>query len=167
MTMIIIWYRFIPSNYATVIRPKWWSLHNFHQQRHQQEMGFSDWSLSEAQAECTMVVSRTWPTCRLEFSLNATGIHWIQGIQGKLINHWSINWAQFKDTVSYMYLTGAMVISWSLKQEVAGSNHFTVMTNIFVTEFAEFGENIWGKLNWFDGNPKRFPYSLNEMLILY
>ena len=35
------------------------------------------------------------------------------------------------------WLTGAVVASWSLMQEVAGSSPFTVMTNIFVTEFTE------------------------------
>ena len=53
----------------------------------------------------------------MEFSLNGTGIHWIQQI---LINHWSMNWAQFKDPVSHMCLAGAVVASWSLTQEVAG-----------------------------------------------
>ena len=41
-----------------------------------------------------------------------------------------------------MCLAGTVVASWSLTQEVACSNPFTVMTNIFVTEFAEFSENI-------------------------
>ena len=41
----------------------------------------------------------------------------------------SMNWAQFKDHV--------LCRRW-----VAGSNSFIVMTNIFVTEFAEFSENI-------------------------
>ena len=41
-----------------------------------------------------------------------------------------------------MCLAGAVVASWSLTQEVAGSSLFTVMTNIFLTEFAEFSENI-------------------------
>ena len=39
---------------------------------------------------------------------------------GNLINHWSMNWAPFKDPVSHMCLTGAVVTSWSLTQEVAG-----------------------------------------------
>ena len=34
---------------------------------------------------------------------------------------------QFKDPDSYMCLAGAVVASWSLAQEVAGSNPFTVM----------------------------------------
>ena len=42
-----------------------------------------------------------------------------------------MNWAQFKDPVSHMCLAGAVVASWSLTQEVAGSNPFTVLTNIF------------------------------------
>ena len=37
-----------------------------------------------------------------------------------LINHWSMNWSQFKDPVSNMYLAGTVVASWSLRQEVAG-----------------------------------------------
>ena len=63
-----------------------------------------------------------------------------------------MNWAQFKDYVSHMCLAGAAVASWSLTQEMAGLNPFTVMTNIFslitvmtnifVTEFSEFNENI-------------------------
>ena len=40
-----------------------------------------------------------------------------------------MNWAQFKDPVSHMCLVGTVVVSWSLTQEVAGSNPFTV-TNI-------------------------------------
>ena len=36
-----------------------------------------------------------------------------------------------------MCLAGAVVASWSLTQEVTGSNPFTVMTNIFVSEFSE------------------------------
>ena len=43
-----------------------------------------------------------------------------------------------------MCLAGATVESWSL----TGSNPFTVMTNIFVTEFNEVNENIEGKLKW-------------------
>ena len=44
-----------------------------------------------------------------------------------------------------MFLAGAVVASWSLTQEVAGSHvqvPFDVMTNIFVAEFAELSENI-------------------------
>ena len=39
---------------------------------------------------------------------------------GELINHQSMNWAQFKDPVSHMCLAGTVVESWSLTQEVAG-----------------------------------------------
>ena len=35
-----------------------------------------------------------------------------------------MNWAQFKDPVSHMCLVGTVVASWSLTQEVAGSNPF-------------------------------------------
>ena len=41
-----------------------------------------------------------------------------------------MNWAQFKDLVSDMCLAGAVVASWSLTQDVAGSSPFVVMTNI-------------------------------------
>ena len=43
--------------------------------------------------------------------------------------------------MSHMFLDGTVVASWSLTQEVAGLKPFTVMTNIFVSEFAEFIEN--------------------------
>ena len=53
-----------------------------------------------------------------------------------------MNWAEFKDPVSHMCLAGTVVASRSLPQEVGGVSPFTVMANIFVTEFAEFSENI-------------------------
>ena len=40
-----------------------------------------------------------------------------------------MTWAQFKDHVSHMCLTDAVVASWSLTQEVAGLSPSTVMTN--------------------------------------
>ena len=49
---------------------------------------------------------------------------------------------QFDDSVSHMRLVRAVVASWSLTHEVAGLNPFTIMITIFVTEFAEFNENI-------------------------
>ena len=53
-----------------------------------------------------------------------------------------MNWAQFKDHISHMCLTGAVVASWSLIQEMAGLSPYTVMTNIFVTEFSKFSETL-------------------------
>ena len=53
-----------------------------------------------------------------------------------------MDWTQFKDPVSHMCLFGAVVASRSLTQEMAGSNPFTVMPNIFFTEFSKSGENI-------------------------
>ena len=53
-----------------------------------------------------------------------------------------MNWANYKDPISHVCLAGAVVASWSLTQEVAGSAPFPVMTNIFVNEFSEFSENI-------------------------
>ena len=44
-----------------------------------------------------------------------------------------------------MCLADTVVVSWFLMQEMAGSTPFAVMTNIFVTEFAEFSENYLGK----------------------
>ena len=41
-----------------------------------------------------------------------------------------------------MCLAGAVVASWSLTQEEAGLNPFTVMTNKFVTEYSEQSENV-------------------------
>ena len=46
-----------------------------------------------------------------------------------------MNWAQFKDPISH--IAGAVVASWSFTKKVAGSNPFTVMTNI-----AEFSETF-------------------------
>ena len=40
-----------------------------------------------------------------------------------------------------MCLAGAVVTAQSLTQAVAGSNPFTIMTNILVTDFSEFNEN--------------------------
>ena len=90
----------------------------------------------------------TWLNCRISDE-------WFIGVFSKwnrnslnlansanLINHWSMNWAQFKDPASHLCLAGAVVASWSLTQDVAGSSPFTVMTNIFVTEFSEFIEII-------------------------
>ena len=53
-----------------------------------------------------------------------------------------MNWAEFKDPVSHVYLAGAVVVSWSLTQEVVGLSPSTVLANIFVTGFAGFNENI-------------------------
>ena len=53
-----------------------------------------------------------------------------------------MNWDQLKDPVCHMCLTGAVVASWSLTQEAAGSSPFTVKRIIFVSEFAEFSEKI-------------------------
>ena len=53
-----------------------------------------------------------------------------------LMKHCSMNWAQFKDPISHMSC-GTVVASWSFTQEVAGLSPFTVMTNVFVTEFSE------------------------------
>ena len=48
---------------------------------------------------------------------------------------------EFKDPAFHMCLAGT-VVSWFLPWEMAGSNPLTGMTNIFVTGFSEFNENI-------------------------
>ena len=53
-----------------------------------------------------------------------------------------MNLAQFKVPVSHMCLVGTVVASWSLTQEVAGLSSFTIITNIFVTEFTELSETF-------------------------
>ena len=45
--------------------------------------------------------------------------------------------SQFKDPLFYMYLAGAMLASQSLRQEVSGSNPFTVIANDSVKTFRE------------------------------
>ena len=52
-----------------------------------------------------------------------------------------MNWGQFKDPVSDMCLASAVVAPRSLTQEVAGWNNL-LKYNIFVTNFAEFNDNI-------------------------
>ena len=50
-----------------------------------------------------------------------------------------MNWAQFRDPLSHMCLAGA-VVSHTRGGCVVGLSPFSVMTNIFVTEFSEFSE---------------------------
>ena len=47
-----------------------------------------------------------------KFSLNSAN-------SGNLINHWGMNWVEFKVPVSHMCKVGAVVACWSLTQEVA------------------------------------------------
>ena len=49
-----------------------------------------------------------------------------------------------------MCFAGALVAFWSVTQELADLSLFTVMTNIFVTEFTEFSESIQEKLHCFN-----------------
>ena len=42
---------------------------------------------------------------------------------GNLINHWGMNWTQFKDTQYYPCVAGNVLASWPVTQEVAGSNN--------------------------------------------
>ena len=61
-----------------------------------------------------------------------------------------MNRVQYKDTISHMCVTGTVVASWPLTQEVAESSPFTVMKYIFVTEFSE---NIYGKRKYVLNSP--------------
>ena len=95
-----------------------------------------------------LVTSKTCEWCKSErqhigvfpkwekFSLNSAK-------SGNQINHWSMNWAEFKDPVPHMSCTGAVVACWSLTQEVAGVRILLLQWQFFfVTEFSEFTENI-------------------------
>ena len=48
----------------------------------------------------------------------------------------SMPWAQLKDPLCYMGLSGSVVQSWSLVQKVADSNN--LFYKYFVTAFSEF-----------------------------
>ena len=52
-----------------------------------------------------------------------------------------MNQDQFKDPVHHMCLAGTVIATWSLTQEMAGSNPFTVMTNIQRIQGKTFREN--------------------------
>ena len=41
------------------------------------------------------------------------------------------HWGKFKDPISHMCLSCTVITSWCLTQDMAGSNPFTLMTNIF------------------------------------
>ena len=66
----------------------------------------------------------------MEFSLNRNRSS-MNSANQNLINHRNMNWSQFKKPVSHMCVDGAVVASWSLTQEVTGSNPFIVITNTF------------------------------------
>ena len=53
----------------------------------------------------------------------------------------SLNSLNF-NSIFHICLVGAVVASWSLTQEVAGSRPFTVMTIFFITEFSESRETF-------------------------
>ena len=47
-----------------------------------------------------------------------------------LINHWSMNWTQFKDPVSHICLADTVAASWSLIQDVAGWQIFLSLNSL-------------------------------------
>ena len=55
--------------------------------------------------------SKGWVSSLLEFFLNGAELSLNSE---KLINHWSMNWAQFKDSITHMCLAGTVVACWSL-----------------------------------------------------
>ena len=63
---------------------------------------------------------------------------------GNLINHWSINWYQFREQRQQdMWETGgSILVSYTRGGWVAGSSPFTIMTNILLTEFSKFSETF-------------------------
>ena len=61
-----------------------------------------------------------WCFGLLEFFLNGAELSLNSVNSEKLINHWSMNWAQFKDPISHMCLAGTVVACWSLTQEMPG-----------------------------------------------
>ena len=91
--------------------------------------------------------NRTWTELHLQ-TKNGFSPKWNRNSvnSGNLINHWSMNWAQFKDPVSHMCLAGTVAASWSLTQEVAGwqVRALSMYSNdiYFVAEISEFSENI-------------------------
>ena len=50
--------------------------------------------------------------------------------------------SEFTESIKSMCLAGAVVASWSLTQDVAGSNPLTVIKNILVTECIKFNESF-------------------------
>ena len=50
----------------------------------------------------------------MEFFLDGADLSLDSANSGNLINHRSMNWAQFKDPVSHMCLAGSVVASMSL-----------------------------------------------------
>ena len=63
----------------------------------------------------------------MEFFLNGAELSPNSVKSEKMINHPSMNWAQFKDPISHMCLAGTVVACWSLTQGVAGSSPCNVI----------------------------------------
>ena len=59
-----------------------------------------------------------WFLLFVESSVNIIGVfpkfNWNSVNSGNRINHWSMNWGQFKDHVSHMCLAGTVIASWFL-----------------------------------------------------
>ena len=61
---------------------------------------------------------------------------WNSVTSGNLINHWSMNWARFKDPICFLCLAGTVVASWPLKQQMAGSNNLFKIQYFFSLNLA-------------------------------
>ena len=61
-----------------------------------------------------------------------------------------------------MCLAGTTAPSWFLTQEIAGSNPYTVMTNILISEISEFNYNSQEKIH--DATTQGFPIYVTSWL---
>ena len=78
----------------------------------------------------------------MEFFLNGAELSVNSVNSGNLINHFSMNWAQFKDPVSHLCLCwccGSILVSHTRRGRF---KPFYCNDNYFVTELSEFSENI-------------------------
>ena len=67
----------------------------------------------------------------MEFFLNGARLSWNFVNSLNLINHWIMNWSQFKDPVSYMCLDGTVLASWSVTEWVVVLRTFNCYDKYF------------------------------------
>ena len=75
----------------------------------------------------------------MEFFLNWEELSLNSGNSGNLINHWSMNWANF-DPASHMSLACTVVVSCSLTQEIVGSSSFNNKYFLSLNSVKTFGK---------------------------
>ena len=115
-----------------------------------QIMTYDDWLHEDPARRSVGVGSYVWTrngpldeltTYPLEFFLNEAELSLNSG-NLKITEAWiGLNLKILSLHVSCL-CCGSILVSYTRGGCVAGSNPFTVMTNFFVTEFAEFSENI-------------------------